>query len=119
MLKFFKRLLHSRTTAGFSLEYNGKASLYRNGHVALGINFSSDFETEVVELCIEVGNMTFHALGWEPFSFSGQRKAIFKFDLNQIISSAGEGSLKELILRASADGGEYSSPSFNLAFLIK
>jgi hypothetical protein len=119
MLKFFKRLLHRRTAAGFSLEYNGKVNLYRNGHVALGINFSSDFETRVVELRIEAGKLVYPALDWKPFSFSGWREAVFKFDLSQIINSAGEGSLKELFLQASADGGEYRSPSFNLAFLIQ
>ena len=102
----------------FSLGYNGHSHLYRNGTVALGINFNAATPASIDGLAILAGGKRFPALEWEPFNLNGSLGQSFKFNLTEIVNSAGEQSLKELVLDTLVKNREYRSSPFDISSLI-
>jgi hypothetical protein len=104
--------------SGFSIEYNGKSFLNRNGTAVLGINFSTNSTVRVDDLHISVNDNEFQALDWTPFSFSENVSRMYRFNLNDILKVGGEVQLKELKLTVGVNGQEYQSRLFSIANLI-
>ena len=102
----------------FSLGYNGHSHLYRNGTVALGINFNAATPASIDGLAILAGGKRFPALEWEPFTLNGSLGQSFKFNLTEIVNGASENSLKELVLDTLVKNREYRSAPFDISSLI-
>ena len=101
-----------------TLEYNGQSSLYRDGTVALGIIFTSKGKTLIDALAVKAGSLRFPAIEWQALTVEHSSNRVYKFNLSNIIKSAGEDSLKTMILVASSSGKDYSSKPFDISGLI-
>jgi hypothetical protein len=102
----------------YSVEFNGRSHLYRNGTAALGIRFRSDLPVNVENVCIAIDGKKFQALDWKPFTFTISSSQLYKFNLSDILQVVDEEKLKAASFIAWAGGKECQSSSFDISTLI-
>lgn len=102
----------------FSVEFDGRSHLYRNGTAALGIKFCSDLPVSVDNLHIAIDGKKFQALDWKPFTFINTDSQFYKFNLSNILKVVDEEKLKAASFIALAGGKERQSSLFDISTLI-
>jgi hypothetical protein len=108
----------SKSQPDLTLAFDGHTNLYRNGTVSLGVTFSSTGSAKIDDLAIDIHGKRFPALEWKPFNVVDSTNQPYKFNLAELVKTAGEEPLKELRLAATIGGKYYYSLPFDISGLI-